>query len=254
MSKRSPFKKQIPKKGQKTLKETTPAYDFSSFSAVLSRGVEALDIGNVSPEIYKHLFVYFTHLKKWMPTINLVAAAPDPQLVENHFLDSLSPLPLLGTYDQKTPASLIDIGSGAGFPGLILKIACPNLRVTLLEPRLKRVSFLKQIIRTLSLKDVFVVSERLGLNDPEFIKNHGKFSIVTCRALSELDSFLPMAEQICLPKGEIICMKGPKVDREIHTWQKKYPESLLSKVKEHRFFLPHSGAERALVVFKKPNC
>ena len=108
------------------------------------------------------LCVYFAELSKWNRKMNLVAHAAAQQVLEAHFLDSLTLLPFLRATDVQK--KLLDVGSGAGFPGLVLKTVLPELEVTLIEPRQKRVSFLKHIIRTLGLKGVEVLAIRLDKN------------------------------------------------------------------------------------------
>ena len=86
-----------------------------------------------------------------------MAKAEEKVLIESHFLDSLTMLPLV---KDCPPPGLMDVGSGAGFPGLALKIVCPDLLVTLVEPRQKRTSFLRNVIRILGLEKIVVLETR----------------------------------------------------------------------------------------------
>jgi 16S rRNA (guanine527-N7)-methyltransferase len=211
----------------------------------LSRGLESLGLAPLPSASLSQLWLYFTELAKWNRTINLVAQAPDPEILENHFLDSLTLLPEL------TAGPLLDVGSGAGFPGLVLKIARPELSVTLLEPRQKRVSFLRHIIRTLQLTGIEVVDSRLEGNDQAFSRSHGQFSIITCRALAEIAPFLAMVEAISPPQGQVLCMKGPKANEELAAWREQSPGSPFAVERQLSFSLPFSGARRSLIIFKK---
>ena len=111
----------------------------------------AMDVAGV-----ERLLVYLAELMKWSRRVNLIARdTPEAQVVETHFLDSLTLLPFL---DGAGEVHLLDVGSGAGFPGLALACVRPDARFTLCEPRQKRVSFLRHVVRTLGLANVEVVS------------------------------------------------------------------------------------------------
>lgn len=214
-----------------------------NFSQRLETGLEILGI-DISSEAFDRLTLYFTELKKWSRKINLIAkSASDEQIVENHFLDSLTILPLL---DGAEP-HLLDIGTGAGFPALVCKAAYPQLAVTLVEPRLKRVSFLGHITRTLGLDQVKILSCRV--EDEEKIPSTLEFTHITARAVTEVGSFLQMVERFSSSGPELICMKGPK-------WRDELAEA--SEVLERSSYrldrivdctLPFSGAERSLLMF-----
>lgn len=211
----------------------------------LSRGLHNLGINPLPAPRLSQLWRYFSELKKWNRKMNLVGQAPDQDLLENHFLDSLALL------SEITAGPLLDVGSGAGFPGLVLKIACPELPVTLLEPRQKRVSFLRHIIRSLGLTAIEVVEERLVEGDRTFSQRHGDFPLITCRALAEIGPFLTLIEAASPPQGQVFCMKGPRADEELAAWRLQSPSSPFVLDRCVRFSLPFSGADRNLVIFKK---
>ncbi len=214
-------------------------------SRYLKRGVQALGFESLPDSCFTQFWFYFSELEKWNRKMNLVAKAADMDILETHFLDSLTLLPEINT------GSLLDVGSGAGFPGLALKIACPQLAVTLLEPRQKRVSFLQHVIRSLHLTGIEVVAKRLVMDDQAFVQAHGQFSSITCRALSEIDSFLSLVEPLVPVQGRVLCMKGPRCDEELAIWRQQSPSSPFALERCVRFSLPFSGAERSLVIFKK---
>ncbi len=217
-----------------------------NFIAALKNGLDALDIPAPKPAALANLQRYFTELEKWSRKINLVARAAPEQIIENHFLDSLTLLPLIASHKAH---SLLDVGSGAGFPGLALKIACPELTVTLMEPRQKRVSFLRHVIRCLHLDNIRVIEERLR-EEKEAWPAYGQPDIITCRALTAIGPFLKMVTN-CPPRGTIICMKGPKLKEELKAWQHDDPASPFKHTKTLRFTMPGNKAERALAVFAK---
>ncbi len=212
--------------------------------SILDQGLAALHI-NLDDQAIALTCRYFTELGKWSKKMNLVAKGDDQTLIETHFLDSLTMLPLLRR--QAGNSNLLDIGSGAGFPGLALKCALPKLNVTLAEPRQKRVSFLKHVIRTLQLKQIQVWPDRIE-PDPEV--SH-RFPLITSRAFADTTGFLTACQHLSPPQGLIICMKGPKYEEEIATWRNTplAEHFQLRDIETHR--LPFSGKKRYLVIFEK---
>jgi len=156
--------------------------------------------------------LYIAELKKWSRRINLTSLKDDKEIVVRHFLDSLIPLSYMTGIE-----SLLDIGTGAGFPGLVLKIACPELCLTLLEPTGKKTHFLRHIVRTLGLKGVDIINGRA--EDTAIIEEKAAaFDCVTSRALSELSVFFEMARPYLKDGGRVVAMKGPldgKLDAEL---------------------------------------
>ncbi len=154
-------------------------------------------------------------------------------------------LPLLRR--QQTASSLLDIGSGAGFPGLALKCARPEQIVTLAEPRQKRVSFLKHVIRTLQLPGIEVLPERIEPDTPA----QKPYPLITSRAFADIPAFLAACAPLSPPGGLIICMKGPKYEEEIAAWRTSplAHRFRLGDIETHR--LPFSGKERYLVIFAR---
>ena len=214
---------------------------------ILTKGLDLMGL-RVAKDAVLKLDQYFLELMKWNRKINLVAKGPDLRIIENHFLDSLTLFPII--LDSQKPASLLDVGTGAGFPGLVLKTVFPELHVTLMEPRLKRISFLKQIIRTLGLSEVTLVAERLNRDYVPGEKNR-LFTLITSRALTRIADFLDLSARACLPGGKVICMKGPKGENEVKAWKKETQNSPFQLTETHEFMLPFSDAVRTLFVFTK---
>ncbi len=151
----------------------------------------------------ERLLVYLAELAKWSQRINLIARdTPELQVLANHFLDSLSLLPLLQG-EGSGPVHLLDVGTGAGFPGLVLACVLPTARFTLVEPRQKRVSFLRHLIRTLQLRNVEVVADRI---EPHASDWQGRFSHITSRAVAEPSLFLPLVRPLVTPETKVILM------------------------------------------------
>ncbi len=222
---------------------------------ILRQGLELMALSAyIDNEGCARLLCYVSELKKWNRKMNLVARqADDQQIIENHFLDSLTLLPLVQSWSG--PASttqlpaVLDIGTGAGFPGLVLKAACPELAVTLVEPREKRVSFLKHIIRQLQLDTVTVVHGRIdGDDDHPGGLVPGGYDIITSRALTDIGTFLEMAAPFLSPAGRIVCMKGPQGLEEVKGLSAGRGVAFCL-LDSREWQLPFSGAQRYLLSF-----
>ncbi len=159
-------------------------------------------------EIYdnKKFEIYYEFLVSENEKYNLTNITLKEDVYTKHFLDSLS---LETVYDLKKDISVCDVGSGAGFPAVPLKIMYPNIKLTVIEPTLKRCNFLKQLFEKLDIKDVNIINDRA-----ENVKNL-KFDLVTARAVSNL----PMLLELCLPlvkvKGRFIALKGSNYKEEL---------------------------------------
>ncbi len=215
------------------------------FREQLQQGCGALGIV-LDGEAVERLFLYFTELMRWSRKINLIAkGAAEAEILENHFLDSLTLLPLL----DGPGLHLLDVGSGAGFPGLVCKAVRPEMTVTLLEPRLKRVSFLRHIIRTLKLTGVEALAGRV--EDELLLPSNADFTHITSRAVTDIGEFLRMVGRLCGEGTTVICMKGPKWQEELQAMQKLSPAISLHHVSTLERELPFSRARRALLTFSR---
>ena len=138
---------------------------------------------------------------------NLTAIAPE-EYDEKHFLDSL----LLGETYSFNNESLIDVGSGAGFPGLVLAIAYPKLKVTLLEPTRKRCDFLRLVVTTLNLANVIIANARAE----DYVKKvRGTFDLATSRAVASLPIILELSVPLVKVGGSVLVMKGKNYENEL---------------------------------------
>ena len=204
------------------------------------RGLDALGI-DITDEALNHLLCYCSELLKWNRKINLIArnTLPD-ECIEKHFLDSLT---LLLFIDQQNSASatLLDVGTGAGFPGLVLAAVRPELTVTLVEPRQKRVTFLLHIIRTLALTNVQVIARRL---EQANLDGH-EFTFITGRAVADVDRFLAMIKERTRPGTRVILMQAAERNRQ---WSTSAMIGEWQLVEKRTLQLPFSGAPRLLTV------
>ena len=216
---------------------------------ILHEGLSAMGIP-LDGRAHERLLTYCDELLRWSAKINLVAKAPLREIWETHFLDSLTLLRVLPPPDSKQQ-TLLDIGTGAGFPGLALKAARPELPVILVEPRQKRVSFLRHVIRTLELKDIEVLCGRLEKTSAVVDGQTLAVPIVTSRAFTDISEFLLHTAAVNPAGGRVICMKGPRAAEEINTWRLAQPESPYRLQEIVELTLPFSGKVRNLVVFSK---
>lgn len=149
--------------------------------------------------------VYLRELKKWNKTYNLTAITDDREIIIKHFLDSL-------LYLKAIPDSchaLCDVGSGGGFPGIPIAMVRPDLLITLLEPSRKKIAFLRQIRRLLSLQNV----EILNFRAEEIVES--QFDAVVTRATFSIADLIKKAGHLLKPGGFFLLNKGPKFDQEI---------------------------------------
>lgn len=148
-------------------------------------------------------------LLRWNRRHNLTAITGRDAVYEKHLVDSLT------LFDEARAATrLLDIGSGAGFPALPLKIACPRLQVVAVDAVAKKIAFQRHVARTLGLQEFTAVhgrAEQLAA-DPNL---HAAFDLVTARALGELPLLVALATPFLARNGRLVAMKGPEADREL---------------------------------------
>ncbi len=153
---------------------------------------------------------YSAELRAWNTRVNLTSITDEREIILRHFLDSLRCALSWGD----TPSRLIDVGSGAGFPGLPLKILHPELHVILVESVGKKAAFLEHVVATLALRDVTVVAARAELvgHDPQ---HREQYDVVTARAVAELATLAEYCLPLCRIGGRVLAPKGRDVDDEV---------------------------------------
>jgi len=189
--------------------------------------------------------VYLAELKVWNSRMNLTAIETDEDVVTRHFLDSLTPYRLITGATR-----LLDAGTGAGFPGIPLKLVKPDLRVTLLDSVTKKVLFMRHIIRTLGLgPDIEAVAARL--EDKAVVKKYaGAFDCVISRAFTNLPDFVEMGLPYLAPGGMLIAMKGPKAKEELVTVDLDACGLVYDST--HEVEVPFTDRCTSLIVFRRP--
>ncbi len=153
---------------------------------------------------------YSAELRAWNTRVNLTAITDEEGIVARHFLDSLRCALSWGD----APSSLIDVGSGAGFPGLPLKILRPELRLTLVESVGKKAAFLQHMVAVLNLRDVMVLTDRAETvgRDPQ---HREQYDVVTARAVAELATLVEYCLPLCRVHGRVLAPKGSDIADEI---------------------------------------
>jgi len=200
---------------------------------------------HLNPHQIACFLIYLGELKEWNKKINLTSIRGDQGIVIKHFVDSLTPLKYI-----KPSSALLDIGSGAGFPGIPLKIADPSLSVILVDSVRKKVSFQKHIIRQLKLEGIQAFQQRLGDRARSSIKER-YFDVVISRAISHLDRYLVLGEPYIKKGGKLIAMMGKFKDRELEHHKKTLSTLNLMHLQTIHLLLPFLNEERALLFFKK---
>jgi 16S rRNA (guanine527-N7)-methyltransferase len=218
----------------------------------LAHGIEIMGLQlHNRAAVSAHLSRYFHELKKWNRKVNLVARTlTEQQILENHFLDSLT-LQVLFDRQDIAAETLLDVGTGAGFPGLVLKAALPLRQAVLIEPRRNRYYFLKHIVRILDLKEVEVLNTRLDEDVvPEELSGR-RFTVITSRAFTDIDRFVRLTEPYLADDGRIVSMKGPGADKELASLKKERLSENFYVSELRRLQLPYSRAERTLVSIRR---
>ena len=194
--------------------------------------VEALGL-NVTEEKLEQLDIIYNTLVETNKTMNLTRITEKDDVYLKHFYDSLT---LAKIYDLSKVNTLCDIGTGAGFPGLVLKIFYPNLEITLVDSLLKRVKYLNSLIDKLQLTGIKAYHNRAE----DIIKEGKKFDIVTARAVSALPKLLLWTMPLVNKNGSFLAMKG-NVEEELelskdimkkHNWYVNKKETFTLPTKE----------------------
>ncbi len=189
----------------------------------------------LAPDQLRQLGRHVDLMLKWNKSINLTAITDPDEVVEKHVLDSLAVVPLLPS------GSLLDAGTGAGFPGIPLAIARPELEVALVDSVQKKVAFLKNTLAELRLPKAKAYAVRLEGNPSR--EELPRVHAAVARAFAAPEEWLRLARHYVLPGGVAICMLGPS---------DAIPDKLeeLALIQELRYALPYSGAQRRLAIYK----
>ncbi len=205
------------------------------------------DFGLNNEEIFNKLFLYFNLLIKKNESLNLTTITDLEEVYIKHFYDSLL---VSKVVDLNSRISLLDLGTGAGFPGIVLKICFPKLEITLLEATTKKCQFLQEVIDTLQLQDIKVINDRAE----EYIKNNREsFDIVTARAVANLNTLLELSIPYTKIGGYFLALKGLNYQDELnqsHSAARILKAELLDI---YEYQLPMNKGSRFILQYNKIN-
>ena len=194
---------------------------------------------DITEEQLEQLDKYYKILIEWNEKINLTRIIEEKEVYLKHFYDSLTLIKVINLNQVKT---LCDVGTGAGFPGIVLKIVFPNLKVTLIDSLQKRVTFLNEVIKEINLKDI----EAKHCRGEE---HKGQYEVVTSRAVANIEKLVNYTMHLVSEDGVFIAMKG-NLEKELTKEVEKKLKKKYQIVKIEEFYLPIENSKRSLVVIK----
>ena len=214
------------------------------FKKVLYEKTKQIGI-ELKEEQLEKFYLYMNILLEWNEKINLTAITNEEEIILKHFVDSLT----INKYIEDSK-SLIDVGTGAGFPGIPIKILRQDLKITLLDSLNKRINFLNEVIEKLELKNIECIHGRAE----EFGKNKNyreKYDISTSRAVANMSTLSEYLIPFVKIGGKVLAMKGDKAEEELEE-AKKSIKLLGGKVENiDNFYLPNSDIKRSIIIIKK---
>ena len=207
-----------------------------------------LELKKINIEITKNqlaqLDKYYNLLVEWNQKLNLTSITKKEDVYLKHFYDSLT---IVKATDLNKVNSLCDVGTGAGFPGIVLKIIFPNLNVILIDSLNKRINFLNEIINKLELENIKAVHTRMEDYSKENIE---KFDIITSRAVAKIQVLSEISFQALKIGGQLVLLKG-QCEEEIAA-SREILKKINGKVKNIiKFQLPIENSNRTIVIIEK---
>ena len=199
---------------------------------LLIEGSQRMDLA-LSDQVIDQLMTYLDLVEKWNRVYNLTAIREREEMIKLHFLDSLS---ILKHVHVK---NILDVGSGAGFPGIVLAITKPELKVTVMDSVNKKTTFMQQVKSELSLMNLDVVNSRVEDYQPTTL-----FEAVTSRAFANLKNMMSLTQHTLQKEGVWLAMKSKDVKQEVEAFEKNQYTLIPLEV-------PFINAERYLVISKK---
>ncbi len=190
-------------------------------------------------EQLQQLEKFYQLLIEWNQKINLTRITEKEDVYLKHFYDSLT---IVKEIELSKVETLCDVGTGAGFPGIVLKIFYPNLKIILIDSLLKRVNYLNEIIKELELKDIKAIHTR----GEEY---HETFDVVTARAVANIEKLLKYTMHLVNKNGKLVAMKG-NIDEELTEEVKKKISKKYKIIKINKFLLPKENSNRSLIVIE----
>ena len=218
--------------------------ELEEFTKIFNNYLEKLNLTLTEEQIEK-FYNYMNLLIEWNKKINLTAIVEPKDIILKHFIDSLTIVKYI-----KEGETIIDVGTGAGFPGISLKIAREDLKITLADSLNKRINFLNEVINKLDLKNIETIhirAEELGKNK----KYREKFDIATSRAVANMPTLSEYLIPFIKVKGRCICMKSSDIDTELENAKKAINILGCEIESKDKFNLPNSDLGRSVIILRK---
>ena len=210
-------------------------FDRAAVAPVLADGVKALAL-DLDEKQHERLLDYLALLFKWNSVYNLTSVRDPLQMVTHHLLDSLAAVPSFAG-----AADVLDVGAGGGLPGIVLAIARPAMRVSLIDTVHKKTAFLKQVKAELELTNVTVYTDKV-----QQLRVEQPFDVITSRAFADLSDFVNWSGHLLAEGGQFIALKGVAPPDEQQRLPAEWKVSRLQALQ-----VPGLNAERHLVFIKK---
>ncbi|MBR1376503.1 MAG: 16S rRNA (guanine(527)-N(7))-methyltransferase RsmG [Bacilli bacterium] len=197
----------------------------------------------INEEKLNKLERYYELLVEWNEKMNLTGITKKEDVYLKHFYDSLT---LIKIVDLNSIQTLCDIGTGAGFPGLVIKIVFPSIKITLVDSLNKRITFLNEVIKELKLEKIDTIHARI---EEYGVKNRELYDLVVARAVASLPMLLEYAIPLVKVNGYFVAMKGNNDEfNSINNCLKKLNIRIDNNIS---FQLPYENSNRLLILFKK---
>ena len=218
--------------------------DIIEFSNLMKEYGKEIQIKFTEEQLQK-FYEYMNRLIEWNKKINLTAIIEPKEIILKHFIDSLTILKYVNDNEK-----MLDVGTGAGFPGIPIKIMNENIEITLLDSLNKRINFLNEAINKLELKNISAIHSRIedyGKNN----KYREKYDIVTSRAVANLATLSEYMLPMLKIKGKSICMKGSDIKEEVKNSKRAIDILGGEIVNIEELVLPKSDNRRNLIIIEK---
>lgn len=218
--------------------------DIIEFSNLMKEYGKEIQIKFTEEQLQK-FYEYMNMLIEWNKKINLTAIIEPKEIILKHFIDSLTILKYVNDNEK-----MLDVGTGAGFPGIPIKIMNENIEITLLDSLNKRINFLNEAINKLELKNISAIHSRIedyGKNN----KYREKYDIVTSRAVANLATLSEYMLPMLKIKGKSICMKGSDIKEEVKNSKRAIDILGGEIVNIEELVLPKSDNRRNLIIIEK---
>lgn len=217
---------------------------FDEFKEILQKEAKKIKVTITDPKA-EQFFRYMNLLREWNEKMNLTAITEPNDIILKHFVDSVTILDYI-----KKGANVIDVGTGAGFPGVPLAILREDIQITLVDSLKKRVNFLNEVTNTLGLTQVESIHARAEeLAQSEDYRE--RYDIVTSRAVANMSTLLEYMIPFCKIDGVCICMKGSNVEEELKKSEKAARILGGRLEKREEFFLSNQENKRNIILVRK---